>query len=281
MDHLDGLHDIAGDYDGFVVDLWGVVHNGVHLLPGVTACLRALRDGGKRVVFLSNAPRRAAIAADGLRRMGIEDALYDGVVTSGEVTRTLLLERTHPFVAPLGDRVFHLGPPKDANVLEGAGLVTVPLGDADFVLNTGPDDDNPGAVDTWRPLLDAARARDLPMICANPDLEVVRGTTRVICAGLLARIYRDELGGRVLMVGKPEPVVYPAAFSLLDVAPARTLALGDALATDIAGAAAVGIDAVWVLGGIHAELAADLPAAAALAARAGLAPRATVPGFVW
>ena len=281
MEHLGGMRHLAADYDGFVVDLWGVVHNGVALLAGVDDCLARLRAAGKRVVFLSNAPRRAGIVGEALRRMGVADEWHRGVVTSGEVTRTLLMERTDPFVRTLGHRVFHLGPGKDAGLLADTVFETAPLDRADFILNTGPDDDGTEAEATWRPLLAEAAARRLPMVCANPDIDVVRGTERVLCAGHVAHVYEAEHGGKVRRIGKPDPVVYLPTFALLDVAPTRTLAVGDALATDMRGAASVGIDGAWVLGGIHAELAGRPDAAAAEAERAGLAPRATLPGFVW
>lgn len=281
MEHLAGLRQLAPDYDGFVVDLWGVVHNGVALLPGAHDCLGQLRDAGKRVVFLSNAPRRAAIVHDILRRMGVPDAWHIGVVTSGEVTRTLLIERSDPFVRALGRRVFHFGAAKDAGVLDGTGLEIVPLERAAFILNTGPDDDGLVAEASWRPLLEAAAARQLPMVCANPDIDVVRGTQRVWCAGAVARVYEIEHGGAVRRIGKPDPVVYGPAFELLGCPPQRTLAIGDALATDMLGARGAGIDGAWVLGGIHADLAGHPDLADAETEREGLAPRASLPGLIW
>ncbi len=281
MEHLEGLRALASGYDGFVVDLWGVVHNGVALLPGVRRCLEHLAAADKRVVFLSNAPRRAGLVHGQLRRMGIPDACHAGVVTSGEVTRTLLIERTDKFVAALGRRVFHFGPGKDNDILDDVDVERAPLATADFILNTGPDDDSPEGEAGWRLTLEAASRRHLPMICANPDIEVVRGTTRLICAGYVARVYEEEYGGPVRRIGKPDPVVYGPALSMLGMARERVLALGDSLATDLRGARAAGIDAAWVLGGIHADLAERPDEAARLARQAGLTPRASLPGLVW
>jgi ribonucleotide monophosphatase NagD (HAD superfamily) len=125
------------------------------------------------------------------------------------------------------------------------------------------------------------------MICANPDLEVIRGGARVICAGALAQCYA-AMGGEVRSLGKPDPAIYPRVFAMLGLAPARVMAVGDALRTDIAGAAAVGIASAWVLGGIHAEelglAEGEMPDAAAASARAGadgLAPEAVLPAFRW
>jgi HAD superfamily hydrolase (TIGR01459 family) len=119
------------------------------------------------------------------------------------------------------------------------------------------------------------------MICANPDLEVIRGGVRVICAGALTQRY-EEIGGIAYWLGKPDPAIYAPVLEMLDVPQGRVLAVGDALRTDIAGAAAAGIDSCWVLGGIHgAELGFDPARIEAAAAAAGLAPIACVPSFAW
>ena len=268
---------------GFVVDLWGVVHDGVAPLPGAAECLARIRAGGGRVVLLSNAPRRAAVAAEAMGRMGLGEALYDGILTSGEATHMMLRERTDPWFARLGRRVFHLGPERDRNVIEGLDYVRVEApGEAEWVLNTGPDDHrNPTRLVEFEPVLEECAARSLPMVCANPDREVIRGGVRVLCAGALADRYR-ELGGVVRRVGKPDPAVYEPVLAMLGVARELVLAVGDALETDIAGAAAAGLASCWVLGGIHGErLKGDRQAAEAAARLAGLAPVATVPEFVW
>ena len=274
MRHLERFRDIADDYDGFVVDLWGVVHDGVNALPGATACLRQLRGDGKRVVLLANAPRRADRAAAMLRAMGIDDDLYDRVMTSGEATRAMLISRDDPFFGALGKRVFHLGPARDRNVLDDVDA------NADWVLNTGPDDEKPEALEELLPLLDQLMSRGLPMVCANPDLEVIRGGVRVICAGLLAELYTQR-GGTVRTIGKPDPAIYGSVLDTLGTTRPRTAAVGDALATDMKGAAAVGIDGIWVLGGIHEALRGRTDAAEAEARAAGLTPVATVPRFAW
>ena len=284
MRHVGGMAALAARYDGFIVDLWGVVHDGVAPYPGAVDCLHRLRDAGRRVVLLSNAPRRVSAVRDTLRRLGIPDDADDGLVTSGEATRTALIERSDPWFAALGDRVWHLGPAKDRGLLEGLPQVEAATpAEADFVLNTGPDDD--GGEDDAEPYLPVLRecaVRRLPMVCANPDLEIVRGGQRVICAGLLARHY-EELGGTVRRIGKPDPAIYRPVRRLLGVDDdRRILAVGDSLSTDIAGACAAGLDSCWVLGGIHATLlGGDAALAEAAAGAAGLAPVATVPGFGW
>lgn len=273
MPHLPGFAAIAGRYRGFIIDLWGVIHDGVTPYDGAVECLERLHAMRAPVVLLSNAPRRAAAAAMGLRAMGIDDTLYTGIVTSGEVTWRALADHA-------GARIYHLGPERDRNVLEGRPVTRAETPEiADLVLNTGPDDArSPTDIAEYEAELAACLAARLPMICANPDLEVMRGGERLICAGALALWY-EERGGKVRWIGKPYPEVYAPVLELLKLPPGEVLAVGDALRTDVAGAESMGIDACWVLGGIHAL--EDPERAAAEAAAAGLAPVATLPAFRW
>ncbi len=212
-------------------------------IPAPSTCLRHLRAAGKRVVLLSNAPRRAHVAQEALRGMGIADDLYTAILTSGEATHLMLRDRTDPWFASLGNQMFHLGPERDRNVYESLSLVRVddPT-QASFVLNTGPDDlHSASELSDHVPVLEACRTAGLPMICANPDLEVIRGGARVICAGLLTQHY-ESLGGEARWIGKPDPAIYLPVLAMLGLDRAKVLAVGDALRTDIAGAAASGID---------------------------------------
>jgi HAD superfamily hydrolase (TIGR01459 family) len=283
MRHLTGFAPLAIAYEGFVIDLWGVVHDGVRPYPGAADCLARLRAAGRRVALLSNAPRRSALVREALRDMGIADDLYDGVVTSGEATHSMLRDRPDPWWRALGTRLYHLGPERDRTVFADLGLEEAgDPGRASFVLNTGPDDHanptDPAAFDT---VLQACWASRLPMICANPDLEVIRGGVRVICAGALAQRY-TAMGGDVRSLGKPDPAIYGPVLDLLGLPRERVLAVGDALRTDIAGAAAAGIASAWVLGGIHeAHLGESMERAEAGALAAGLSPVATLPRFAW
>ena len=155
------------------------------------------------------------------------------------------------------------------------------------MLNTGPDDHrNPTDISEFEQVLRDCARHGLPMICANPDLVVIRGGVRVLCAGSLALRYQ-ELGGDVRSIGKPDPAIYQPVLQSLDLPVGRILAVGDALHTDIAGAAGVDIAACWVLGGVHGEALADgsgrydLARAEQVAAVEGVAPIATVPRFEW
>ena len=279
---LPGISTVLSDYDGFVLDLWGVIHDGVRPYPQAAVCLERLRDAGKRTVLLSNAPRRATVAQAGLRAMGIGDDLYTDIMTSGEATHILLRDKEDAWFAGLGRKVFHLGPERDRNVIAGLplDLVTNPS-DADFVLNTGPDDaGGPTEVGDWDDLLMAFHQARLPMICANPDLEVMRGPLRLICAGALTARY-EQIGGQARWVGKPDPEIYPTVLKMLSVPAARVLAVGDTLRTDIAGAQGIGVDSCWVLGGIHAGDFPDDAAAERHARSAGLVPEMAMQYFSW
>src|SRR3984957_3704994 len=254
MRFLTGFASLASEYDGFVLDLWGVIHDGVNAFPHAVDCLSHLRDAGKKTLLLSNVPRPNDAVRTMMRRMGIEDALYTDILTSGEAVRRALLSPPDAWWSALGRRVYHLGPERDRPVLEGLPLTTADTpGEADFVLNTGPDDHrNPSDMNEFEPILRDCAKHRLPMICGNPDLEVIRGGVRVLCAGALAVRYQ-ELGGDVRSLGKPDPAIYQPVLAQLAMPKDRVLAVGDSLRTDIAGATAVGRGTRWVLDGLHGE----------------------------
>jgi HAD superfamily hydrolase (TIGR01459 family) len=288
MRFLTGFAPLASEYDGFVLDLWGVIHDGVNAFPHAVDTLSRLRDAGKKTLLLSNVPRPNEAVRTMMRRMGIEDALYTDILTSGEAVRRALQFPPDAWWSALGKRVYHLGPERDRPVLEGLPLISVATpGEADFVLNTGPDDHrNPSDMAEFEPTLQDCAKHRLPMICGNPDLEVIRGGVRVLCAGSLAVRYQ-ELGGDVRSLGKPDPAIYQPVLAQLAMPKDRVLAVGDSLRTDIAGATAVGLATCWVLDGLHGEGLRDADgtydrAAVEAAARAaGMAPVAAMARFDW
>ena len=283
MKHIEQFGPLAALYDGFILDLWGVIHDGVRPYPGAPECLAALRQASKRVVLLTNAPRRAESIREQLRGMGLGDELYDGVMSSGEATYLMLRDRPDPWFASLGPKLYHLGPERDRNVVAGLGyqVQDTPSG-ADFMLNTGPDDHvNPTDPTIYDPELAIAAAEGQKMICANPDLEVIRGGVRVVCAGTLAVRYK-ALGGDICNLGKPDPAIYRPVLDMLGpIERSRVLAVGDALRTDIAGAAAASVDSCWVLGGLHGAHRTGPAEIKAEARLAGLSPIAAIPHFKW
>jgi HAD superfamily hydrolase (TIGR01459 family) len=283
-----GIRELAPRYHGFIVDLWGVVHDGIKPLPGVVDGLERLIAAGKRILILSNAPRRASDVIARITEIGIRPDLYHHVMTSGEDTWQHLSQRPDAFYAGLGRAVLHLGPPRDAGLHADLGLVTVEqAAEADFILNTG----------TWGweaettpydAVLREGAERGLPMICANPDLVVRNGEQLAICAGMLAQRY-EEMGGKVRWHGKPLPGIYQTCLRLLGIADkSRILAVGDSLRTDITGAVGAGLDCVLITGGIHAEEFGVAPGQkpdpaklAAAFAEAKVTPTYVLPGFAW
>jgi HAD superfamily hydrolase (TIGR01459 family) len=252
-DFIAGLREVAERYDGFILDLWGVLHDGLAPFPGVVDALERLAVAQKRVAVLSNAPRRAEAVAERVTEIGIPRRLYQGIVSSGEEAWQHIHRRDDAFHAALGRKVYHIGPPRDHGMLDGLDVEKVTeIDEADFILNTGPWgwEETP---ENYEARLAEAKARDLPMVCANPDLVVMNRNRLMICAGTLADLY-ERMGGRVAWHGKPYRAVYERCFDGLGVGDRRRiLAVGDSLRTDIAGANGVGIDALLVAGGIHAE----------------------------
>ena len=277
---------MASEYDGFILDLWGVVHDGTRPFPGVLDCMEHLIGAGKRLVLLSNAPRRSDDVMRRIAKIGVPERLYHGVMSSGEEAWQHLKHRDKPFYAALGRRCLHIGSERDLEMREGLEYTFAEAPEeADFILNTGPaewDD----TIETYAPVLQAAAARSLPMVCANPDLIVVHNGKPALCAGALAEEY-ERLGGRVRWHGKPHPSVYGSCLRLLGIADRRRLlAIGDSLRTDIAGAAGAGIDSLFIAGGIHgAEFAADgaldVQRIEAALEEIGLRPIAAAARFVW
>jgi HAD superfamily hydrolase (TIGR01459 family) len=282
---IPGLGPLAARYDGFLLDLWGVVHNGHEPYRHAVDCMRRLRGGGGRVLLLSNAPRRAEAVQRLLDRIGVPCDAYDDILTSGELTRRALADARDGMA---GTNYLRLGPERDWELLEGLDFTPVPdLAQADFVLCTGLYDDETETVDDYAGLLAAAAERRLPMLCANPDLTVMRGSKSVLCAGAIAAAY-EACGGKVRYHGKPHAGAYAACFDLLQIPASRLLAVGDSLRTDIAGAQGAGIASVLVAGGIHAEewglKPGEVPDGAKLAAacdRAGVRPAAVIAGLRW
>jgi HAD superfamily hydrolase (TIGR01459 family) len=253
MKIISGLREIAANYDVLVCDIWGVIHNGREAFPGVVETLRRFRENGT-VLLLSNAPRPNEPIREQLASLSVTADAYDALVTSGDLTRRLLIER-----APLN--IHHVGPDRDLPLFENLAVHRVALKDAAAIVCTGPFDDTTEGPDDYRDYWHDALARRLPFYCANPDLVVQRGDHMIYCAGALAHQYEDQ-GGEVVYLGKPHAPVYTFVAESLrertgrDIQKAKWLAIGDGLKTDIAGATQAGIDSLLITGGIHeSELA--------------------------
>ncbi len=246
---IDGLACVASDYDVLLCDIWGVIHNGREAFPDACAALARWRAERGPVLLISNSPRPAREVAAQLDGLKVPRESWSVIVTSGDATRILLHAR-----AP--GPAWRIGPVRDDPLYEGLGLTFSDLEEARFIACTGPNDDEVETPEDYRAVLTRAAERGLEMVCANPDRVVQRGDRLIFCGGALADLY-EHLGGRVAMAGKPFSPIYDLAISHADEAlgrpheRSRILAIGDGLATDVAGAQAQGLDRLFVAAGIH------------------------------
>ena len=249
-ENIASLDAVAGRYAALLCDVWGVVHNGVDAFPDASAALARARQKGVAVILITNSPRPHEGVEEQMRALGVPDEAWDRVVTSGDVTRDLIRE------APR--KIFHLGPERELAIYDGIDVELVEEFEAQAVVCTGLFDDETESPEEYSEMLRRFRSRNLPFICANPDIVVERGERLIWCAGALARDY-GQLGGRTLVSGKPHRPIYEAALKAAsevlgrDIARSEALAIGDGMLTDIKGASDNGIDVLYVSGGIHAR----------------------------
>ena len=251
---LQGIAPLLERYDAFIIDLWGVIHDGSALYEGSDALLRAMVAAGKQVLLLSNAPRQNALAVATLQRLGIDDACYHHILTSGQAAHDMLAES-----ADWSPHYYYLGPGKDEQIIDDLAHYhrTDEIGKAGWVLCTGFEYDYQPEAEI-EPLLARLLAARLPLLCANPDIEVIKQDgTRLLCAGWVAARYA-ALGGAVHYVGKPHALVYQESLKRLG-SPPRVLAMGDNPATVILGANRAQLDALLILGGILKTAEGTLP----------------------
>jgi HAD superfamily hydrolase (TIGR01459 family) len=281
---IDRFSELAPHYDAVLSDVWGVVHNGIAATKEACDALIRFRKQGGTVILITNAPRPGEFVTRFTDKVGVPREAYDGIVSSGDVTRAAMMERP-------GKRVLHIGPERDLPIFDGLGLTFVPLDEADYAVCTGLRDDETETAESYRTELEAMRARGLFMLCGNPDLVVERGDRLLACAGAIADLYA-ELGGTVLYAGKPHGPIYEKALekvaAMRGSAPdrARVLAIGDSVRTDVTGAARAGLDCLFVTAGIHAEElghrdAPNLGSLRKIFAEAGVAPKAVMRRLAW
>jgi HAD superfamily hydrolase (TIGR01459 family) len=280
---LDHCGPLLADYDVVLCDVWGVIHNGVESFPPACEALKRARDIGKTVLLISNSPRPAKGVVPQLDGLHVPRDSYDGMVTSGDVTLAVIMERP-------GQSIFHLGPPRDLPIFEGLDAKLLDVDTADYVVCSGLFDDTRETPEDYRGLLGRMQARGLFMLCANPDVVVERGNELVYCAGALADLYQS-MGGDVLYAGKPYPGIYERTLAQAqslrrsEVPLQRVLAIGDSLRTDLAGAASLGVDFLFLTAGIHAgEIGGDAnsdPTTLKLFFEESRMPKAVMHRLVW
>jgi HAD superfamily hydrolase (TIGR01459 family) len=275
---------LASGYDAVLSDVWGVIHNGIAATGPACDALRRFREGGGTVMLITNAPRPGQVVTRFLDKVGVPHDAYDGIVSSGDVTRAVMAARPDK-------AVFHIGPERDLPIFDGLGLNFVAVEQADYVVCTGLRDDETETPESYRAELGQLLKRKLFMLCGNPDLVVERGEKLIYCAGAIADLYRS-LGGDVLYAGKPYRPIYDLALERVaalrgkPVLLGRALAIGDSVRTDLKGATDYGLDCLFVTAGIHAEELGDrhnpnLSTLNKMFADAGLAPKAVTRRLIW
>jgi HAD superfamily hydrolase (TIGR01459 family) len=278
---LTSISPLAASADLWFVDIWGVMHNGVRpFAPSVAACETFRKEGGT-VLLVTNSPRPHDGVMRQLDGIGVHRTAYDRIVSSGDVSRSLIS-------AWAGRPILHIGPARDLPVF--AGLDAAPgasADDADVAVCTGLFDDETETPADYACLLAKLRARDVPMICANPDQKVERGGRIIYCAGAIAAAYA-ALGGRVSYAGKPYPPIYELALGIgseirgAAIAKDRVLAIGDGVQTDILGAGQFGVRSVFIASGISVQRGESIADAAdRLFANSAYPPVAAMSAFNW
>lgn len=276
---LSSIAPLAAGSDAWIVDVWGVMHNGARAHAAAADACRKFREAGGTVVLLSNAPRPFAAVVPHMAALGVPPDAYDAGVTSGDATRDMLS-------AWQGKPLLHIGPERDHGLFEGLDIRLSPPEEAEVVLCSGLYDDTRESPADYAELFEGLLARGVPMICANPDIMVERGDGLIYCAGALAADY-DAAGGRVTYAGKPHAPIY--ARTLAEIARIkgrplekdRVLCIGDGIDTDLAGAHGARLRSVFVASPIFVPDGLDAAVLAKLFAGRAFAPIAALPALAW
>jgi HAD superfamily hydrolase (TIGR01459 family) len=238
-------------YEAVFCDVWGVLHDGRHAHPQAGEALARFRAGGGTVILVSNAPIPQDGVAEVLAKTGVRRDAWDSIVSSGDIALSHIAEKGYR-------RLHQVGPSRRDYRLYVRLPVPqqVAIDEAEAIICTGLCDDRNETIEHYRGLIAAGIARGLPFVCANPDLVVDVGGSRLPCAGSIAAEYERQ-GGEVFWAGKPHPSAYATALqragTLRGQAPClqRILGIGDAVRTDLASARGLGIDGLLIAGGIH------------------------------
>ena len=240
MRELNHLSEVFDAYETFVIDLWGVMHNGIKLNVKAMEAVKQLKKNSKKIVFLSNAPRPSTKVIDFLFKMKMDKQYLSNVMTSGEAAMYAINKNK------FGKKFFHLGPPRDIAIFEKVKENKSSIETCDFILCTGLFDEQETNLDWYKKFLKNHISKKL--ICTNPDLTVHRGDKEEYCAGYIAKIF-EELGGEAVYYGKPYKEIYELCFKENE----KVLAIGDNLRTDIKGANNLNKDCLFISDGVHRD----------------------------
>ena len=244
MKKLEHLSEIFKAYDSFIIDLWGVMHDGFKLNPEALKVVDNLLKNKKKITFLSNAPRPNANVIKFLKKLNMKDEYLKYVLTSGEAAVSSLKEKK------FGEYFYHLGPERDKPLFNGLEKNVTTLEKSQFILCTGLFDDKKEDLNFYKKLLENSKKKKL--ICTNPDLTVYKGQTKEYCAGSVADIFQS-MGGEVIYFGKPYPEVYNLCIKKNE----NNIIIGDNLNTDIKGANNINADSLFILDGVHRDEYSD------------------------
>ncbi len=248
MKRLKSLEQVASQYDAVFCDVWGVLHNGLEAFPEAVSALQRIRSFGVAVILLTNSPRPSPSVIEQISHLGVPNTAYDKVVTSGDVTRELIKAGPR--------RIYHIGTEPQLMIYAGIDVELVEEGAADIIVCTGLRDESTETPADYTELLERFSKSDVPLICANPDIQIHRGNRLEWCAGAIARDY-EAMGGTTLIAGKPHYPVYEAAQTKAEgvlgkkLEKSRILAIGDGLLTDVKGASDYGLDVLFIADGVH------------------------------
>ncbi len=248
-----GISDISDSYMGFIIDQWGVLHDGERPYPGVVECLRELKNRNKYIIILSNSGKRSESNVDRMKKIGIGPSLYDVLITSGELAWQGMKAQDDGFFKGLGKKCYVISRGGDRTIVDGLNIEVVnDVSKADFMIISGADSPEM-TLEDYEPVLKAAARKQLKVLCANPDSRGVMGSVDIMGPGTLARRYQD-FGGVVHYMGKPHQPIFQHCIKLLqakEIYPGQTIVIGDTMAHDILGGSLVNIDTCLVRGGLH------------------------------
>lgn len=285
----EGISEISDSYSGFLIDQWGVLHDGERPYPGVIEALESLKARNKQIIVISNSGKRADINKDRFKELGFPENLFDHIVTSGEATWQNIQNPENTIFEGLGQKCFLLSRGGDQSVVEGTDVEVVnDIEDANFILLTGSDAPEKTLEDYYDPILKQASRKRLRMICANPDIKGIAGDKTILGCGAIAKRY-EEFGGVVTYIGKPFPPIFRYALSLFkNVLPSQAVVIGDSLSHDIMGAVNTNLDCCLVAQGLHAGSFSKVQSTAdihkvlkSLGQNYGVLPTYFIPRFAW
>ncbi|MCB9984011.1 MAG: TIGR01459 family HAD-type hydrolase [Rhodospirillales bacterium] len=251
-----GISNISDSYAGFILDQWGVLHDGHKPYDGVVDCLKELKNRKKHIIILSNSGKRADVNKERLKKIGIGPSLYDQIVTSGEMTWQGINNQDEGFFVGLGKKAYVISRGGDRSIVDGLEVEVVDdPANADFLIISGTDAPDK-TLEDYESALKAAARKGLTALCANPDSRGIMGALSIMGPGTLARRYQD-FGGVVHYIGKPHQPIFKHCIRLLqekEIYPGQTIMIGDTLAHDILGGNLVNIDTCLVKTGLHAPV---------------------------